>query len=544
MDQTINVRERVSRLEILVSTLLGEKSNSIRQALASAIPSQERLQEAIHKNKASWAALRAKILGPSSSPEKTSLEAFVSHALRQGAPTQIAHVIQLVAKTVDEATFKKMLLLVDRLILLDDNYVATMEGLECALFQGMLYSEIGLFRRSWLIYRRALHAAQLLGLHRTRVGVWQDILWWALYQADRFSSLLIGAPYAVVDAHCNMTFGGKEVHLDATTHAFTSRLAIMCGKITDQSHHMQSSYSSLLTMNDEMTHIGAKMPIDYWKLDDLAPKDIGQAGEWQERALGQAIYYNTRLILHIPYLLKSVNNADYSYSRDVCFETSRNLIVLFQKMRAEANDHAYKTKVVDFSAYTATVTLVLGFLGYGQMDLKQWEADWTLIQATMDIFKRLSGKPFGEIAGESYRSLLQLTKICGNGSETDQDTKTEVMISFFGTVSVQRQRRPPSDDQVAPQNFATNVGPGVPLHNFPSPHPSVDPPDRVRAMGFTGNHLAYEHHSLVSEPPLEYVTPSVELQNVGSLSLDCNLSLSLDQDWSLSSESGLQLAVG
>jgi hypothetical protein len=173
---------------MLVSSLLQEKSSGIRQALAAAIPSQERLQEAVNKNKASWAALRAKILGPNSPPERTSLEAFVSHALRQGAPTQIAHVIQLVAKTVDEATFKKMLLLVDRLIILNDNYMATMEGLECALFQGMLYSEIGLFRRSWLIYRRALNAAQLLGLHRTRVGIWQDVLWWALYQADRFSS--------------------------------------------------------------------------------------------------------------------------------------------------------------------------------------------------------------------------------------------------------------------------------------------------------------------------------------------------------------------
>jgi hypothetical protein len=285
-------------------------------------------------------------------------------------------------------------------------------------------------------------------------------------------------------------------------------------------------------MNDEMTHIGAKMPIDYWKLDDLAPKETGQASEWQERALGQAIYYNTSLILHIPYLLKSVNNADYSYSRDLCFEVSRNLIGLFQKMRAEANDHAYKTKVVDFSAYTATVTLVLGFLGYGQMDLKQWEEDWTLIQTTMDIFKRISSKPFGEIAGESYRSLLQLTKICTGGSEADQDIKTRVMIPLFGTVSVQPQRRPPSDDQVATsqQKIATGVGTGLPLHNFPSPHPSMDP--LIVCDGVYAQLPVDENYSIVTEPTLEDVTPSVELQNVGGVSLDQDWSFSLNQDWS------------
>jgi hypothetical protein len=417
-----------------------------------------------------------------------------------------------------------MLLLVDQLILPDDNNMATLEGLECALLQGMLYSEIGLFRRSWLIYRRALHAAQLLGLHRTRVGIWQDILWWALYQADRFSSLLIGSPYAVRDTHCNMTFGGKEVHLNTTTQAFTSRLAIMCGKIIDQSHHMQGSYSHLLEMNDEMTHIGAKMPIDYWKLDDLAPKDIRQAGEWQERALGQAIYHNTRLILHIPYLLKSVNNADYSYSRDLCFDVSRSLLKLFRKMRAEANDHVYKTKVVDFTAYTATVTLLLGFLGYGHMDLKQWEEDWTRIQTTMDIFKRISRKPFGEIACESYRSLLQLTRICGTGSETYQHSRTELRIPIFGTVSVQPQRRPTSDDQVAmlSQNIASHAVPGLTFHNILPRNPPMDPP--IMCDGLYTQPLTYGHQSPLVEPTLEYITPSVEFQNIGRFSLD--------QDWS------------
>ena len=169
----------------------------------------------VRTNKGWWGALRGRVLGLSATPEQLSLESFVSHALSRGTPTQMAKVLQLVARTVDEEHLERILLLIERLVLVDDEYMGTMEGLECAYLQGNLYSDIGQARRAWLTYRRAMTFAEICGLHRQRVNTWQDMLWWGLYAADRFSSLIIGAPYSVPDSHCRPDIWRKEAAFGA-----------------------------------------------------------------------------------------------------------------------------------------------------------------------------------------------------------------------------------------------------------------------------------------------------------------------------------------
>jgi hypothetical protein len=489
------------------------KSETIRQTLAAAIPSKTILQEAANKNKSWWAALRTRTHGPNAAFEQTCLEAYISSALSRGPPTQIARVIQLVAKLVDEAIVHNLLLLIDRLILFDDEYMCTMEGLECALFQGMLYSDMGQARRSWIIYRRALTFSHLMGLHRIRTDVWQDMIWWGLFQADRFSSLLIGVPYAVGDALCDMNFRGKQLSLDTTTHGLFCKLAIMSGKVIDRTHQMQeSSYSALLGIDHEITQIGAQMPNSFWQLSHVAPKDMLQAGEWQERALGQVIYHQTKLILHIPYLLKSFRNTEYRYSRDLCFENARSLVRLFHKMRAEVNTHAYKTRVVDFIAFMATLILVLGVFGYGQMedDHKQQE-DWMFIESTLGIFKRVSAESFGKVADQCYRALLELTSFYRNGTEADQNTEKRVAIPFFGTISV----------QVSAQKMGSEADPKRPLQNIPSSHPPMYP--EIVYDGLYTQPSSNENSSFGPDST-GYTQPPLEGQTYWNFDLD--------QDWS------------
>ena len=152
----------------------------------------------------------------------------------------------------------------------------------------------------------------------------------------------------------------------------------MSGKVIDRTHATkESSYSSLLELDNEMTRLGAKMPNDYWEVSDLAPLDPAGARKWQRKAIGSISYYQLKLILHMPYMLKSVDNAEYTFSRDCCFESARNLIRTYQKIRAEANQHCYKVKSIDFIAFMAAIALLLKLLGYGHMtnDPKQRDYD-------------------------------------------------------------------------------------------------------------------------------------------------------------------------
>lgn len=54
------------------------------------------------------------------------------------------------------------LALVDRLVISDDEYAATLTGLECIVLQGKCYLDIGQPRRAWLAYRRGLVLGQLM----------------------------------------------------------------------------------------------------------------------------------------------------------------------------------------------------------------------------------------------------------------------------------------------------------------------------------------------------------------------------------------------
>jgi hypothetical protein len=507
------------------SAIADSKKERICRTLIAAIPSQEKLQEAIDESKDWWKGMKSRFLGPNAPPEEVDLAAFVRKALTQGSPTQVAKVLQLVASVLDEVPFKRLLLLVDQLVLADDEFLGTLEGLECAVWQGALYSDIGQARRAWLTYRRAITFAQLLGLHRTRNTVLQDLLWHGLFQADRFSSLTLGAPYAVADSLCNMTFAGNHLPLNLSTAGFISKLALIAGKVIDRTHHfLDSSYTTLLETSHELTAMGAQMPRDYWDLDHPAPKDMRQATLWQEKTIGHMIFHQTKLVLHLPYMMKAVINTDYGYSRDMCFDSARDLLMLFHKMRAPVNARANKCKAVDYTAFMATVALVLGLLAYGEAayDPSRGESDWAIIDTTMDLFKVISDKPFGKVASQSYLALQKLTKFRNHGPEADQNVETKVVIPFFGTICVQRGKGYPSSSPSAfGGSSASAMGPQVPTQHGPSSYPPMEQQNTY--MQPTPQPPPYDHPSFAFEPMPGYIPPTQGWQNVGNFDLD--------QDW-------------
>lgn len=260
------------------------------------------------------------------------------------------------------------------------------------------------------------------------------------------------------------------------------------------------------------------MPREFWDLADLAPVEELEA--WYERAMGHLIYYQTKLILHIPYMLKSAHMSDYGYSRDLCFESGRSLLRVFHKLRAEANDHAYRSKAIDFVAFMATVALMLRLLGYGQQnysDPKQQDDDWMLIQTTMAIFKRVSEKPFSKVASQSYRALLQLTRFRDNGPDINQRAETKIAIPFFGTISLQRAQRT-SSIQTPGENMDTHLA-----HEYTRPwYPSIEP--QTSFDGFHMQQSAYEHPSYVLESASGYTASAPTWQTVRNFDMD--------QDWS------------
>jgi hypothetical protein len=527
------------------------KDQRTRQALMSVIPPYEKLVAILNSQIHMWAVFQRKCPGT----REANLEQFASRVLTRGSPCELGLLVLLVGSCTEGDVLDQCLSLVDRWIISDDDYMGTLEGLECALLQGKIYADIGQARRSWLAFRRGLTLAQLMGLHRNHsLSLPREGIWWSLYGADRLTSLMLGMPYGIPDAHCNMDFMGQAVHKSQHPLAFFAKIAYFAGKVVDRSQGLQeATYSSALDLEAELNEYASQMPAGWWDVRPMVSFDDSDvAYEWQEKVLGQLAFHQIKAYLHMPFMLKSASNEGYDASRRACIDGSREMLRLYHMLRAEGTP-LYECKAVDFVGFTACILLVLGLLGYGQANThnpRQDERDWELIEQSMDIFKRASSEKGGKVAAQSYQALAQLHQVknfdcCGPDANASQSAK--IVIPFFGTISVKRGQSfkhvatPGSSNQTTPSSncLTTPTTPNITdiSHQAASSYSSMDP--QIIYDGFYMPQSSFDpqlvaDENLSSYMPVSGSATSAWPSNMGIMDLD------LDQDWFMNNDMAIQ----
>jgi len=224
-----------------------------------------------------------------------------------------------------------------------------------------------------------------------------------------------------------------------------------------------------MDLDQEMNAYAAKLP-PVWQNIPAFSESIDSI-EWQGKVLSMMCFHQTRVYLHMPFMLKSTTNSGYEYCRDACLGGSRELLRLYHMLRAPGTP-VYACKVVDFVGFTASVLIVPGLLGYGRTvghDPEEDELDWGLIDKTAEILKLASSEKGGKVAEQSYQALEQLAQVrnfdcvgpdCDGGS-------TKIAIPFFGTISVQRgksfkQLAAKPSPQSQPPSLSSSTAPTTP----------------------------------------------------------------------------------
>lgn len=444
-----------------------KKDEKNLRRLKEAIPPPEVLQKVLDHAAEWWNKITTCMVGPGGTPkELTCINSFAKWALTSGSPLEVAKVLQFhMSHECGDTELERHLELIEEVIIQDDEYMGTLSGVEVAFTQGRHYAELGQIRRAWLTTRRALSFAQLMGLHRTRINVRQDFAFWGLFQFDRFTSLMLGSPSLLNDAHCNLTFKAKELPLVMSNNGFLTRLAIVAGKVIDRVQGCKDmTFASLMSLDQEITRLGSQMPPEFWHLDDIAPTTFQEGNAWMEKSVGQIMYHQTRMVLHLPYLLRSVTSAGFEYSREACIESARSILRLFQKMRKESNQYAYRVKGIDFVAVVAATTTVMGLIGGIRPPAAQLHTarqqkldlvDWELLEATLETFRLVEKKPFGKIASQSRRVLERLTQFRDPRHNPEEPGK--IVIPFFGTITVQRGAFRGASEHSSPSHFNSIV---------------------------------------------------------------------------------------
>lgn len=467
----------ISRKELppAVSRAQYNKSKALVAALNQLLPCPADLDIILEAGKDWWQIWR-KMFPEISDPRCENLKESVSHSLRSESPAEVAKMMLCIANSVyqmpagfdwsrlqlresPEQLMERYVNTVNRLIILDDEIAATVDGLECIMLETKYHINMGRPRRAWLLMHRAIAFAQLLGLHRlsSRKPEQPDgeferqlSLWCHLFAADKYLSLMLGLPYIVQEQYCVPYIPGPNsagFQWATEGEIFLAKMIPIITKVIDRNQSpTPMPYSATLRIDQDIEELyNAQDPA--WWTKSMFP---GVTPEVHfDRLQAQFYYHQTRVFLHMPFMLKSSADKRYQYSHTAALDSARQMIRYYEALRAETNIGPFICKLVDFQAFTAAMLLLLNLCGYAQQsrgavvmqpDLDQDQQDSTLIDVTINLLREASTEAGGVVAQQSYEALKMVARI-RHGCDEQRVNDTEcngcqISIPYFGTVTM------------------------------------------------------------------------------------------------------------
>lgn len=410
------------------------KQQATRDALLVLFPQTTELMEYVRQDNSCPPEVRM---------NHPSLESFVTNTLAKGTPIEVATLLLHCSASFSRHLLHKSLTAVDNLIVGDGIYMRTVQGLQLSILLMKRYLDTGQFDKAWMVSRRGLLSAQLMGIHKTRHTPMQEQIWWTLYTIDQFNSLMLGLSYGIPDKHCDLSYNGRDLQTQADKPGgFIAGLAQLTGRINDwtQTPKESATFTLLQNLDGQLTDFGRKMPPQFWDASAFS-NGLAQleSPEIQERIVGHMAYYKAKMVLHMHFMFKSTGRSGYGYSCNMCFHSARELLRLYHAVR-RSDGQAFNC--FDLAGFSASILICLRLLGYGftggcDNDVKQEAEDWKLIKRSMDIFQGAFPKDDGP-AQQRHQTLQNLTRL-RDGPSTD--VGTTVSIPYFGTITVQQVQR-------------------------------------------------------------------------------------------------------
>lgn len=250
--------------------------------------------------------------------------------------------------------------------------------------------------------------------------------------------------------------GGFLHPLNAVT-----KISQLAGKVIDRNQGItEHSFAWALELDQELENIWKQLDPAWLDYSDLLSDPEHNAAELRERLMGQIMFHQIRVYLHLPFMLKSASNSRFTYSRTACLNGSREVLRLYQALRAGTNQPLYECKAIDFIGFTAAVLIQIGLLNFGitsqSTNPKEVEGDIRLIEISIDIFRRASSEKGGKVALQSAQVLEKMMgRFKGGNPDFDHEECTgdaEFVIPYFGTISIKRGNK---DVKRPPQPVAT-----------------------------------------------------------------------------------------
>jgi hypothetical protein len=369
-----------------------------------------------------------------------------------------------------------------------DLLVSSPTGLETLMLQGLYQFNLGNLRLGWLIYRRALGIASLMGLHmpQQQVEIHRDAsysakeyIWFRLIYGDRFLSLTLSNPLSIMDN----TFANEHLLATEVPLGKLERMhAVVMSAIISRNHRMccegvHSVYKETQDIDYELKRAMRSLPLKWWIIPKLSKTltDIDTVEE-TARLLAQINQHYLLVLLHLPYIMQT----DTSPTRDHVRSVSPSFNVAYNKLTALNSSRQILSRFMvfrtlshvpfcchgaDFKAFCASMNLVLAhlnghLLGRENMFEHQRPQDLAMVDHVIESMERMARFKHDMLSGSSAQILRKLVDIeaeaaCGvpyvAWSEDEVSEEAGCVIDLenhylrlsvpsFGTIRITRQR--------------------------------------------------------------------------------------------------------
>ena len=509
---------QTSLLDHITGNVHGRQERTSR-ALRALLPPEQEIRLVFDRTEEwwnMWATLYPFFVGDI---ESRSIHEFAAAAMSNGRPVQLARVLICVALSLQQLSIReceqlglststddllrRYMCAVQRLVTSHDEMLSNIDGMDCLTLQAKFHVNMGQPRQAWLLIRRAVSIAQLLGIHRERPGTVQApvtvvkrreiLLWRDLFSCDRFLSLLLGLPYSVEDKHIESKFQLPPQWGPDFEQLYKLRLSVVCGHVIDLSQGPDpATFASTIEIDQELGQLEKCAPDGWWGDNPSGSLDRARIFE---RLVLQFWHLHVKLLLHLPFMLRAVTDLRYEYSKIVCLNSAREMIKRYALLGANTNRAMCSCKVLAFEAFTATVIMVLNLLGNGGTSSapeRQAEiADWASIDEMIELLREGTLQPGSVVAVQAVKVLDILRTGRNRGSDFNNGKHVKLAIPFLGTITIGKR---------------SQVGHHYPPTRTPAqtlPTPDTTPPSEIsEAMSPTDWAISLD--PLVNEPLISF----------------------------------------
>ncbi|KAH7155842.1 hypothetical protein B0J13DRAFT_234812 [Dactylonectria estremocensis] len=270
---------------------------------------------------------------PGSHPVLIARQLLVLGNFLQGTKASSAAIFQNLSRSCDEI-MTRAVKTAHGMVTCNDELVASVEGIECIMLEGLYENYSGDLRRSWLAARRAIMIAQMLGLNRgvkptslTGVECKPDHMWFRLIQFDRYLSLMLGHPQSSLE-DC---FASPEALEPCSASERMQRLTcVAAGRILQRSPAGLYDTATTKGIDKMLRDASSVMPAQWWVAPILSTC-CGPVETIREtlRLNDQFVHYHLLIQLHLPYLLQQGSGHEYGYNRMTAVTASREILSRF-----------------------------------------------------------------------------------------------------------------------------------------------------------------------------------------------------------------------